>query len=607
MADNSARISLGVDGAGAAARAAEDVSRAWGKAGKEIENGWKNLKSTIAGSVESGIRDVGRVALAVDALDFAGAMRSAQEFRDTVTRMAVASGKDADHLRERFTAIGKEILRKPEEVAAFSRSVARVTYDINKATDAAKVLGREGLFTDRSLDDFREFAVLLSRSTSGVDDMERSVRKLRGEIGKMGVVGGDAAIFDWVNANADTLGKMGGTMTSGPRGEAIAVRAALAKSMPNSTPQEQNEAASGIINSIVSNPRDYERVMGMKWGTIVDRKTGRLNHSLIETIEKSQKYIRRQAGGDETTALYSARNKLGGVPGSGLLGLDTKLARDLMNAPEAAARGPLDSSALTAARARNNAYIAKQRAAGDVVDSAAFQSVQKWAAENPGASMVARPVGFGMAAMLGGKAAAAGLGAAGSTAAGIAALVKMYGAATLATPVAGIVGAGAGGYMLGSAIDEENQLSDRIATMGGGWKSQGEYQRGIELGVANKYHTDFVQTPDAIRTMAAQTHRTIEGNVKAGYITAEEGDTRIAALERQTRKSLRAAGVTGEEVAEIPKAEREAAENKQIVADGMVEGWSTALSRHPISITVLNYSGGPVQAVAGDRAYTPGQ
>jgi pyruvate formate-lyase activating enzyme-like uncharacterized protein len=207
--DREAKIKLIAEGA---SRAASDV-----RAVKEEVGGIAGA----ANKAQKAVQDVGKALyhMASDAakaandvkpISFQAAADSAKKFDETVTRMAVRSGKDVVGLQTRFRDIGKEIGVMPARVAEVSRALGKMTGS-NDAADAMRALGDEANDTDRSLEDMTELGATFSKKMGvPMDKIGDAIRKVRTVAADFGTVGGHIALEDTLVRLGPLLAQFGG-------------------------------------------------------------------------------------------------------------------------------------------------------------------------------------------------------------------------------------------------------------------------------------------------------------------------------------------------------------------------------------------------------------
>jgi len=542
-----------------AKRAAADLKRDWQDTATTIANAWRGVASAAGSAAQQTLASVGRIATASDLISFDGAIASALEFNATMGKTAIASGRSLDDLRGKFSSIGVKILETPQTVAQAAKALTRHTYDLGKSAAAIEAVGTEGLFTDRSIGDLGEFARLLSMGAANAAQMSAQLEKVRGVAGKLGTQGGSAAVLDWANKNAGTLSKMTGTVSSGSRGAAMAIRAAMPADLP---PELADEAAGGLIGNMVQNPRAWERSLGMKWGAATD-KYGRLKISPLEMVKRAQARVLKLAGGDPEKARGIAQSTLGNLAGGALMGIDVGKAEAAMLAqgqprtPAMLADSPELSEARTRAKAAANAL-----ATGAVVANGTA-GARSWAVDHPWLAGVGSKVA-GWGAGLAGSAVTSGLTLAGAKALGMvgagggtAAGTTGAGFATLgALGMMGAVGAGgAAGVGIGTAVD---QLGNIGAPEGQDWSLSGLFAQR-----AHEKATGMYETPLTPEVLAGFGIGSPAGQGNSALPTAI-GDAVAAAMDRAAR---------GERVA----------------------------------IVIKNYTGGPIEAVEEDAVQSGAQ
>lgn len=550
MSDDEAKIKVTVL-ADEAKRAAADLKRDWKDTATTIANAWRSVASQAGSAAQQTLASVGKIATAADLISFDKAIASTQQFNATFGKTAVASGRSLIELQDKFGRLGVKILETPQHVAQAAKALNRHTYDLNKSAAALEVVGTEGLFNDRSIDELGEFTKLLAMGASNAAQMSAQLDKVRATSAALGTKGGATAVMDWANQNQGTLARMTGTVSSGSRGAAMAIRAAMPSDLP---PELADEAASGLIGNMVQNPRAWERSLGMKWGAATD-KYGRLKMSPLEMIKRAQKYVTKLAGGDAERARGIAQSTLGNLGGGALMGIDVAKAEAAMNSP-AVARGAgilADSPELAEARARAKAEAAALQTGGGVVGKTA--GMREWLAGHPFLAGLANS-GSGFLSGAAGSMVTSGMTLAGAKALGMfgaSGAGAAGGSAGFATMGAmGMMGALGGGALLGAGLGTAvDQIGNIGAPEGQDWSLSGMFaQRAHEIAMGEQ---QAPLTPEVLAQFGI-------GGGGAGaqnQLPAAIGDAVASAMERAAR---------GEKM----------------------------------SIVVRNYTGGPIEAIEED-------
>lgn len=550
MSETEAKIKVTVL-ADEAKRAAADLKRDWKDTATTIANAWRSVASAAGSAAQQTLASVGRIATAADLVSFDKAISSTLAFNESVGKTAVASGRSLDTLRDRFSKIGVKILETPQHVAAAAKALNRHTYDLDKSAAALEVVGGQGLFTDRSIDDLGEFAKLLAMGASNANDMAKQLDKVRGVSDKLGTKGKSTAVVDWANQNAGTLSRMTGSLSKGARADAMAIRAAMPKDL---SPEMADEAAGSLVSSMVQNPRAWERSVGMKWGEATD-KYGRLKISPLELIRRSQKRVMGLAGGDAEMARGIAQSTLGNLAGGALMGIDTAKVQRAAAEAEATARTPdmlADSPELREARTRAKADAALLNMGAGTVK--ATGGAREWSAEHPWLAGIGGSAS-NLVSRFGGDAVTAGLtlaggkalgmfGGAGGAAGAAAAGKGMITLGALGTGAAAAIAGGAG-YAWGRVADDQFNLSD--------------YYSGGDVSLDPKSVGAQELTPE---------------------ILAQFGMAKPA-----------------QDMAALPSA----------IGDAVAVAFERAARGEKVSIVVHNYTGGPIEAVEEDAAAAAGQ
>lgn len=595
---NEAKITLGVDGVDTARRAAQDVETSWNRAGRSISSAWAGVGRALSGAVATAAQDIGRVALAADALNFSSAIRQAIDLQSSIERMALASGRNVGDVKRRFSEIGDKIGEQPSKVADWQRSLNRSLYDFDKTTKAVDLLGRTGFEVGRSLEELSGFGNVLGRSSKNADDLARSLGVVRAQAATLGKDKG-AALFDSAGTIAGAaVGKFApGAIKSkgGLVGEATAIQTAL---MEQGLPAEQAaEAAQTLITDVARSPREFERLFGMRRGSLTD-KFGRLTKSPLDLLKMQQQAIGKMSRGNADYGRFIASNVLGPLAGGAATGLDFGRVEELANLEptSALAERPIDKTPTAkseydvASRSRKAIepllpYVQQARAAmadhpiAGMLGFAGLSGAAGWAAK----TMTARSLAAGASAAGGaaaGSAAAAGGELALSEAGDVSELsleaIKRSKATKLAPRALGV---------LGRALELANPVADAYALAEFQW--QGIQDIGEDTGTTGA------------KFRAAHSDILAESQVKGIARAAERASGDPSAFLRALSPELRA------DITRSPALQAVAAgavNGEPVDVNVLSAALKAAISSTEIKVTLYNQTGELLDAVGEDKA-----
>jgi len=111
-----ARVTIGVDGG-------QEVTRALG---------------AVSESVHGIVSDLGHVVTAAGAISFASAIVQVHALEESVARIGVGAHRSIDSVQAGVNELARDIGELPQEVAAWTSSVGRLTHSFEGAAQAAK-------------------------------------------------------------------------------------------------------------------------------------------------------------------------------------------------------------------------------------------------------------------------------------------------------------------------------------------------------------------------------------------------------------------------------------------------------------------------------------
>lgn len=209
MSDREAKIKIVAEGASRAASEIRGVKEEVGGI-EGVANKAQKAVADVGKALYHMASDAAKAANDVKPISFQAAADSAKKFDETVTRMAVRSGKDVAGLQTRFRDIGKEIGVMPGRVADVARALGKMTGSTD-AADAMRALGDEANDTDRSLEDMTELgATLYKKMGVPMDRIGDAIRKVRTVAADFATVGGHIALEDTLVRLAPLLAQFGG-------------------------------------------------------------------------------------------------------------------------------------------------------------------------------------------------------------------------------------------------------------------------------------------------------------------------------------------------------------------------------------------------------------
>lgn len=482
--EKDAKISVGVEGLEDVIKAAQQSKDAWTRAAGDIAGGVQSAGKAIQSSFNSIVDTAVKAATAIAVFDFTKEIAGARRFREETSRLAIASGQDLGALGDRFHAVGVRILATPDAVGAFSKSLGRATYDIKGATSATVGLGLEALNTGKSLEEMQPLGAVLHNSLGVVGDTTHALGEMRGVLEAIGSDRPLLALHDELVALGPLIDQMGIKTEAGRRG-----LEALGGSITGISEANRLRVKGTLLQSVISDPRGYERLLGEKHGAFTDKHGHVKDGMMPQILERTRDRIMRMAGGDEQLARYIAGNTLGREAGNELFNIDFKKERTAAGAeakaiPEAAK----NLAAFKALQTQLAADAQKRKAAEALLPY--LDKAQKFVGEHMGLALVGGAVANPLLQWAGGKALSGG-------------------ANLLAKGVAPV----------GSAVLSQAAQAAKVAAWEAAGKSEGWIAKRLAIETAEKL------APNALRTFAKGGAKFIPGIGVAADIMLNEGET----------------------------------------------------------------------------------
>jgi len=547
-----AKIKVGVEGADEVERAANRVSKAWGDAAGK-------LKSAFADAAKATISDLGGVVTSAGKVNFSSLHEQVKAFEASTARLAVASKGNLEGVRAEFEHIGKSIGKRPQEVAAWSASVGRLTYDFRGATDSIKGFSAIAAATGRSVEDFQGLAVTLGSVGKVSGDASDALNTIWAQAEKVGTVGGPAALLDQIDGLGDGLGQFA---IKGEK-DLLKITGLVATLGKGLDPGAARRVAGGALGALTSDPERWRRFLGRD---VLDDK-GHIadpTQALKDITEKVKKRYGKNAA-------RVMRRTFGSETGMAMMNANFDEAAKLAGvAPSAAPAGAQQALLATDAGKRDVAEAQLAESARNLLGSStalgsAADALQRFSAANPVTGNAVATAGSALPGTLtsvGGSIVGAGGAALAATKGGGALVGAGKALAGIAGKALPVLGAAAAGYGVGTLADRAFGISDWIS-------GTGESSR-----VGQDSATEAGQDA-ALAQKVAMLREKRAARLANPAVAAPADDKARAAL------AVAAQSGTGANVS---------AAVKQFAAE---------LKNQPI--TIINATGGPVEAVKGGK------
>jgi hypothetical protein len=566
------------------------------RAALAAKGAWSDFGHTIQGEVVGAARllgkELGDLALASGRVSFSSQQHQVREFEASTARMAVSMGRDLEGLRGQLERTGHAIGRRPGEVAAWASEVGKLSYSFQSAADEAEPLAALAAKTGRSLEDYKDLGVALSRIGVTGKDAADAIGVMAAQA-EGNTRGGVAALSDQLAAAGEqmTLLANHGKQTAQDLSAFFAV---MGRGLD---PAAASRVGQQSLGAITGDPRRWERYLGHH---ILDEHGHVDAAKLPEIYQGIYGKAKRQFGSGETLRNVLINN-FGAETGMAILnagkggsladvaGLAHTAPSGAVGAAQAAA---LETDAGKRARAESDlAVSARELMGSSTLLGRAADSLQQFSSHNPilgtFAATAASNIFGGQLANLGkrledaigggskaiGKGGGGGLGGA------------FAGAGGKLAKGGAVLGAGLAGYEIGTALDEQFHISDKLSHEGG---------------LAGAVSLDAVQAigEQALAKSAAQRRENVKAIQAVAHAAPASADLNIGSAAAQAVAG-RGGAVTGASIRDELKREGRGGESLERAARA-IEAAMQRLSK----ITIVNGTGGPIE-VAGQGANSP--
>jgi len=448
-----AEITIGAD--------ASAVERATAVAKAAFRDLGNAMKSSIGDAAQQVITDLGNVVLAQGKISFGSQQQQVREFEASTARLAASTRQNADTIRSAYEATGAAIGKRPQEVAAWTLEVGRLTYNYDAASKSIQGMDALARETGRNASDYRGLAVEMQLVGGVAGDTGHALGVLKSQADLLGTTGGVAALADQVEGLQDVMSRLGGTSEKG-----FATVTALAGELGKGlNPIAARRVQQTVLGDLSSDTVGWSRFLGRD----ITNEHGQIDQEKLPAIlQEITSKIKHTYGKDARRMLQL---QFGSEAGAALFNADFGEVQRVANAP-ASSRPAEAQRAYIQSDAGQRDVAQSQLAASsrDLLGSStklgqAADALQRFAASNPiSSTLISTAIGgamgnflstFGksLATMMGGKGAGGAVG-------GVMDLATK-GTAIGAAGIVPILGAGALGVGAGVAIGQAyNQWQD---------------------------------------------------------------------------------------------------------------------------------------------------
>jgi hypothetical protein len=308
MAKADAEVTVGVD--------AGPLQRGMAVGKIALQEFATSVQSSIGSAMREVTTSLSNVALAAGKVNFSSQHEQVRQFEASTAHLAVAMGRDLEGVRGTIEATGVAIGKRPQEVAQWTESVGRLTYNFDSAGKAIKGFSGLAAETGRSVEDYKGLAVTLANVGKVTGDSTHAIGVMQAQAEKFGTIGGVAAFTDQVEALGPTLSHFA-IKGEGDLLKITAAAGALGKGLSPEAAQRVQQGAFGSIQS-----------QAMEWGRYLKRDITD-EHGQIKNPEEVLKEIadkmKRTYGKDAKRAL---QYQFGAETGAAMFNADFKGAAE---------------------------------------------------------------------------------------------------------------------------------------------------------------------------------------------------------------------------------------------------------------------------------------
>jgi hypothetical protein len=332
MGDN-AKIRVDVEGAAEAERKLNKLKESFKSFGRE-------MGSALTGA----ITNLGSVAAQLTHIDPSALASKFREFRGSITEFSIAAGRSVEQMKSSFSTLSKKGLLPDDQLAAFSKTLAKTTYDFHDSGKALIALRAEGVATGRSLEEMAPIAETIHNAFGETfDELPQTLGDIRAVAEELGTTGGPAALQDQIASLGSMLSEVSIKGTADAK-ELIAVLGSFGK---NLKPEQQKKVQQELVGTFVQGGEQLRRNLGIKTDDFYD-ENGQVKLNAAN-LKKLRDFNVKQAGGNVAEARRRSALVHGGMYSAALynsnLDADVQNARDAVRsaAPEQAMSSLLGS------------------------------------------------------------------------------------------------------------------------------------------------------------------------------------------------------------------------------------------------------------------------
>lgn len=275
---------------------------------KKLNDGFKSFGRELGGIFAGAIREFAGASVALARVDPMAAADKFRTYRQTVTEWSIASKRSIADVKSSFSGLADATLLPDDQVADFSRSLGKATYDAHDSRAAIEALRGSGLAAGRSLEEMAPIAETLHNSFgASFGDIPGMLGDIEGAANALGTAGGPAAL-------QDSIVNLGGAISQvSVKGKAEAkelIDVLAAISAHARTPEQAKDVQSKLVNRFLAGGEQMRLNLGIKRKDFYD-ETGQIKVNAENVTKLRDFYIKRAGSVEGARSLASFSNNLG--------------------------------------------------------------------------------------------------------------------------------------------------------------------------------------------------------------------------------------------------------------------------------------------------------
>ncbi len=272
--------------------------------------------------INGAIKSVGSLSATLAHVDPSLMAAKFRDFRGVVTEFSVASGRGVDQVKASFASLSKQTLLPDTQVAAFSQTIAKATYDFKDSGKALLALRAEGVATGRALEEMAPIAETLHNVFGeSFDEMPSTLGDIRSAAETLGTSGGPAALQDQIASLGGMLSEVSIKGQKDAKG-LVDVLASFGKGL---RPEQKKRVQQELLSTFVQGGEQLRRNLRIKTEDFYD-ENGSIKFN-AENLKRLRDYNLKQSGGNVAEARRRSALRHGGMYAAALYDsdLDTNL------------------------------------------------------------------------------------------------------------------------------------------------------------------------------------------------------------------------------------------------------------------------------------------